>query len=157
MLLYVNNLTMLTYGALRMNIRSLDLETKWPSGAPLHILSKLYDVPVGFYPHPSIEVVYCFICGHQRVAVAGYRMICLVFYYKSHRSFYTYEQWKHNNQIYFNILSMLRGYSIYFHGGIFAISWIQKTDRTDLKLNILTFILMPKFHPKDSNSSMCIG
>ena len=26
--------------------------SKRPSGAPLHILSKLYDVPVGFVPPP---------------------------------------------------------------------------------------------------------
>ena len=35
------------------------------SGAPLQILSKLYDVPIGFVPPPpsSIEAVYDFICG----------------------------------------------------------------------------------------------
>ena len=51
---------------------------KRPSGAPLHILSKLYDVRVGFVPPPYFEAVYCFICGRRRVAVARYRMICLV-------------------------------------------------------------------------------
>ena len=51
---------------------------KWPSGALFNTLSKLYDVPVGFVPS-SFEAVYCFICGRQRVAVARYRMICLVF------------------------------------------------------------------------------
>ena len=36
------------------------------------------------FEHPSVllflllESVYCFICGHRRVAVARYRMICLV-------------------------------------------------------------------------------
>ena len=50
-----------------------------PSGAPLHTLSKLYDVPVGSVsPLPSNEAVYCFICGHRRVAIARYHMICLV-------------------------------------------------------------------------------
>ena len=49
---------------------------KRPSGEPLHTLSKLYDVPVGFVP-PYFEAVYCFICGRRRVAVARYRMICL--------------------------------------------------------------------------------
>ena len=45
----------------------------------LHTLSKLYDVPVGFVtPHPYFKAVYCFICGRRRVAVARYRMICLV-------------------------------------------------------------------------------
>ena len=51
---------------------------KRPSGAPLHTLSKLYDVPVGFVTPPYFEAVYCLFCGRQRVAVARYRMICLV-------------------------------------------------------------------------------
>ena len=50
---------------------------KRPSGASLHTLSKLNVVPVGFV-NPYFEAVYCFICGRQRVAVARYRMICLV-------------------------------------------------------------------------------
>ena len=36
---------------------------------------------VGFVTLPSFEAVYCFICGHRRVAVARYRMICLVLVY----------------------------------------------------------------------------
>ena len=33
---------------------------KRPSGAPLHTLSKLYDVPVGFVPPPpNFEAEYC--------------------------------------------------------------------------------------------------
>ena len=52
---------------------------KRPSGAPLHTLSKLYDVPVGFEPPPLyFEAEYCLFCGRRRVAVARYRMICLV-------------------------------------------------------------------------------
>ena len=51
---------------------------KRPSGAPLHTLSKLYDVPVGFEPPPYFEAEYCLFCGRRRVAVARYRMICLV-------------------------------------------------------------------------------
>ena len=51
---------------------------KRPSGAPLHTLSKLYDVPVGFVTPPYFEAVYCFICGRRRVALARYRTICLV-------------------------------------------------------------------------------
>ena len=52
---------------------------KQPSSTPLHTLSKLYDVPVGFVaPSPSFEVVYCFICSRRRAAVARYRMNCLV-------------------------------------------------------------------------------
>ena len=47
-------------------------------GAPLHTLSKLYDVPVNFVALPSFGAVYCFICGRRRVAVAQYRMIYLV-------------------------------------------------------------------------------
>ena len=55
---------------------------KRPSGAPLHTLSKLYDVPDGFVlPPPYIEDMYCFICGRRRVAVAQYQMICLVLLY----------------------------------------------------------------------------
>ena len=33
----------------------------------------------GFFKRPSFEAVYWFICGRRRVAVARYRMICLVF------------------------------------------------------------------------------
>ena len=45
----------------------------------VHTLSKLHDVPVGFVtPPPSIETVYCFICGRRSVVVARYRMIYLV-------------------------------------------------------------------------------
>ena len=44
----------------------------------LHTLSKLYDVPVGFEPPPYFEAEYCLFCGRRRVAVARYRMICLV-------------------------------------------------------------------------------
>ena len=53
---------------------------KRPSGAPLHTLSKLYDVPVGFeHPPPSIlRLNIAYFCGRRRVAVARYRMICLV-------------------------------------------------------------------------------
>ena len=51
---------------------------KRPSGAPLHTLSKLYDVPVGFVPPPQFEAVYCFICSRRRVDVDRYLMICLV-------------------------------------------------------------------------------
>ena len=51
---------------------------KRPSGAPLHTLSKLYDVPVGFEPPPPyFEAEYCLFCGRRRVAVARYRIICL--------------------------------------------------------------------------------
>ena len=49
---------------------------KRTSGAPLNTLSKLYDVPVGFYPR-FFEAVYCYSCGRRRVAVAQYRMICV--------------------------------------------------------------------------------
>ena len=50
---------------------------KRPSGAPLHTLSTLYDVPVGFCrPPSSLEAVYSFICGRRRVTVARYRIIC---------------------------------------------------------------------------------
>ena len=52
---------------------------KRPSGAPLHTLSKIYDVPVGFVPPPPyFEAEFCLFCGRRRVAVARYRMICLV-------------------------------------------------------------------------------
>ena len=52
---------------------------KRPSGAPLHTLSKFYDVPIGLItPPPYFEAVNGFIFGRRRVAVARYRMICLV-------------------------------------------------------------------------------
>ena len=53
---------------------------KQPSVAPLHTLSTLYDVTVGFVTPkpPHFQAVYCFICGRRRVAVTRYRMICLV-------------------------------------------------------------------------------
>ena len=40
-------------------------------------------ISVGFVtPPPYFEAMYCFICGRRRVAVARYRMICLVFIQK---------------------------------------------------------------------------
>ena len=57
---------------------------KRPSGAPLHTLSKLYDVPVGYVPPPYFEAEYCLFCGRRRVAVARYRMICLVLFSEGH-------------------------------------------------------------------------
>ena len=52
---------------------------KRPSGVPLHSLSKLYDVPVGFVtPPPFFKAVYCFIYGRRRLPVARHRIICLV-------------------------------------------------------------------------------
>ena len=50
---------------------------KRTSDVPLHTLSKLYDIPVGFVS-PSFEAVYCYIRSRRRVAVARYRMICLI-------------------------------------------------------------------------------
>ena len=50
---------------------------KLPSGAPLHTLSKLYDVPLVLY-NPSFEAVPCFVCGRRRMAVIQHQMICLV-------------------------------------------------------------------------------
>ena len=61
-----------------------------PLGAALHIFPKLYDVPVGFLPPPPphFEVVYSFICGCRRVAVARYRMICLALVHSSSLALY---------------------------------------------------------------------
>ena len=50
---------------------------KRPSDAPLHALSKLYDIHIGFFSLLSFETVYCFICSRRRLADARYRMICL--------------------------------------------------------------------------------
>ena len=50
---------------------------KRTSGAPLHILNYMM-FPLVLYPPPSFEAVYCYICGRRGVAVARYRMICLV-------------------------------------------------------------------------------
>ena len=52
---------------------------KRSSGAPLHTLSKLYNVPVSFVPPPPIlRLNIAYFCDRRRVAVARYRMICLV-------------------------------------------------------------------------------
>ena len=48
---------------------------KRPSGTPLHILSKLYNVPIDVVNHLSFEAVY--FCGRRRMAVTQYRIICL--------------------------------------------------------------------------------
>ena len=62
-----------------ISIPDEELFSETASGALIHTLSKLYDVPVGFLtPPPHFEDVYCFIRGRRRVAVARYRMICLV-------------------------------------------------------------------------------
>ena len=37
-----------------------------------------------FDPPPSFEAVYCVICGRRRVAVARYRMVCLVLKASAH-------------------------------------------------------------------------
>ena len=50
---------------------------KRSSSAPIHTLSKLYDVPVGFVTPPLIWVMVYFICGRQRVAVTWYRIVDL--------------------------------------------------------------------------------
>ena len=34
--------------------------------------------PLVLYPPPSFKASYCYICGHRRLAVARFRMICLV-------------------------------------------------------------------------------
>ena len=52
---------------------------KRSSGAPLHTLPKLYDVPVGFVtPPPLLRSSVLLYCGRPKVAVSRYRMICLV-------------------------------------------------------------------------------
>ena len=43
-----------------------------------HITIQLYDVPVGFVTPLYFEAEYCLFCGRRKVAVARYRMICLV-------------------------------------------------------------------------------
>ena len=74
-------LTQIWIKPLRRSREKTILYFNLPSGAPLHILSKLYDVPVGFVtPPPYFEAEYCLFCGRRRVAVARYRMICLVLF-----------------------------------------------------------------------------
>ena len=55
---------------------------KHTSGAPLHTLSKSYDIPVGFVTPPpqplSFEAEYCYVYGRRKFVVARHRMICLV-------------------------------------------------------------------------------
>ena len=66
-----------------------------PLDAPLHTLSKLFDVSVGFVclvrSHPFclliltlMEAVYCFICGRRGVAVTRSRKDVLFFHYIIH-------------------------------------------------------------------------
>ena len=99
---------------------------KRTSGASLHTLSKLYDVPVGFYP-PSFDAVFCYICGRRRVASARYLMICLA------------------------LINISRIYLIYFRRGFLVILWTQKkyTILTLLVLtrNIRMFLRMRTFQP----------
>ena len=45
---------------------------------PLHTLSKYMMFPLVLPPPPYFEAVYCFICCRRRVALARYRMICVV-------------------------------------------------------------------------------
>ena len=81
MLEYVEHVEYKLFGLLSKLLASLmrNYFPKRPSGAPLHTLSKLYDVPVGFVTPPRyFEAEYCLFCGRRRVAVARYRMICLV-------------------------------------------------------------------------------
>ena len=52
--------------------------SKTAVGAPLHILSKLYDVPVEFINPPTdFEAAYSFYCSRRKLAAAPYGMICL--------------------------------------------------------------------------------
>ena len=75
---HINWICYQIYGLLSKLLASLmrNYIPKRASGAHLHTLSKLYDVPVGLVP--KFEAVYCFICGRRRVTVARYRMICLI-------------------------------------------------------------------------------
>ena len=50
---------------------------KRPSGAPLHCQNYMMFLLV-LNPPPYFEAEYCLFCGRRRVAVARYRMICLV-------------------------------------------------------------------------------
>ena len=89
-----------------------------PSGAPLHAFSKLYDVPVGFVPPPPS--VYCFICGRRRMAVARYRMICLVII----------------------VLSVLPIYA-FRSGPVYALKKLRKTKWiSKLKTKILQYLVL---------------
>ena len=64
-----------------ISIPDEELFSETAVGCTASYFSKLYDVPVGFVlPPPSyFEAEYCLFCGRRRVAVARYRMICLVF------------------------------------------------------------------------------
>ena len=62
-----------------ISIPDEELFSERSSGAPLHTLSKLYDVPFVLYrPPPSFEAVYCFIGDRRLVTVAGFCIICVV-------------------------------------------------------------------------------
>ena len=55
----------------------VDFEIQLANVSGIPILTKLHDVLVGFVPL-SFETVNCFTCSRRRVAIARYRMICLV-------------------------------------------------------------------------------
>ena len=78
-ILKCNYFGMTTFLVKIISIPDEDFFPKRTSGVPLHTLSKLYDVPVGFVS-PSFEAVYmyCYICGRRRMDVARYRMIGFV-------------------------------------------------------------------------------
>ena len=63
----------------------------------------LYDVPVGFVtPAPILRLcIALYICGRRRVAVARYRMICLVIYKCINYASVSHFDW----YVYHNLLS----------------------------------------------------
>ena len=72
--------------------------------------------PLVLYPPPPyFEAVYCFICGRRRVAVARYRMICLVLIGVSKLS---WNYFRHNMRniriLYFYVIILSSDFSQYF-------------------------------------------
>ena len=125
---------------------------KRPSGAPLHTLSKLYDVPVGFVtPPPYFEAEYCLFCGRRRVAVARYRMICLVLH-----------TCIHNGMIHFDYRNLCRNQLLLFsHHVIYdaLATWSANVDmyygenNTSLPMDNL-HSLTPSKNPTDLKHSL---
>ena len=88
---------------------------KQPSAATLHNLSKLCDVLVGSVTPillERVEAVYCFICGRWRVAVARYRMICLVLYHKRKCQLKRFQGTAHQKKRYLSFTIMVNLYLV---------------------------------------------
>ena len=142
--------------ALKSRYLIFQLELFAPSGAPLHTLSKLYDVSVGFVnpPPPYFEAEYCLFCGRRRVAVARYRMICLVLV-NSHLFPLTEKQNRERSEEYSTVQIQLVPINI-FKQVIFLFIYVRCTTRRQLSCRIFLLILIIFFSIRDSLRVQCL-